>query len=225
MTLPKSIAIDGPAASGKTTLGKNLADELGYLFFDTGVMYRAVTWLAIQHRVSFDDEAKITELAENCEIDVRPASMPDGRNSDILANGQDVTWAIRQPEIDANVSLVSSYPGVRRALSKQQRRIGLRGEIVMVGRDIGTVVLPEAEVKIYLDASAKERARRRFEEIQNRQNEASYPDILAAVIERDRFDSTRDIAPLRAANDAIVINSDNLNAKQVLDKVKELLPK
>ena len=225
MTLPKSIAIDGPAASGKTTLGKNLADELGYLFFDTGVMYRAVTWLAIQHRVSFDDEAKITELAENCEIDVRPASMPDGRNSDILANGQDVTWAIRQPEIDANVSLVSSYPGVRRALSKQQRRIGLRGEIVMVGRDIGTVVLPEAEVKIYLDASAKERARRRFEEIQNRQNEASYPDILAAVIERDRFDSTRDIAPLRAADDAIVINSDNLNAKQVLDKVKELLPK
>ena len=147
MTLPKSIAIDGPAASGKTTLGKNLADELGYLFFDTGVMYRAVTWLAIQNKVPFEDEAKVTELTENSEIDVRAASKSDGRNSDVLADGQDVTWAIRQPEIDANVSLVSSYPGVRRALSKQQRRIGLRGEVVMVGRDIGTVVLPEAEVK------------------------------------------------------------------------------
>jgi CMP/dCMP kinase len=225
MTLPKSIAIDGPAASGKTTLGKNLADELGYLFFDTGVMYRAVTWLAIQNRVSFEDEVKITELSENCEIDVRPASKPDGRNNDILANGQDITWAIRQPEIDANVSLVSSYPGVRQALSKQQRKIGLRGEVVMVGRDIGTVVLPEAEVKFYLDASAEERARRRFKEIQSRQNEASYQDILAAVIARDRFDSTRDIAPLRAANDAIMINSDNLNAEQVLEKVKELLSK
>jgi cytidylate kinase len=223
MTLPKSIAIDGPAASGKTTLGKNLADELGYLFFDTGVMYRAVTWLAIQNKVPFEDEAKVTELTENSEIDVRAASKSDGRNSDVLADGQDVTWAIRQPEIDANVSLVSSYPGVRSALSKQQRRIGLRGKVVMVGRDIGTVVLPEAEVKIYLDASAEERARRRFEEIQRRQNEASYQDILTAVIARDRFDSTRDIAPLRAANDAIVIDSDDMDAGQVLEKVKKLI--
>jgi CMP/dCMP kinase len=152
---PSTIAMDGPAASGKSTIGLRLAHALGYTFFDTGVMYRAVAWLALQRRLDLLDEAAVTKLAEEANLDIRPASKKDGRACDVLAEGQDVTWETRRPEVDANVSVVSAYPGVRRALSAHQRRIGLRGKVVMVGRDIGTVVLPEADLKIYLDASAE----------------------------------------------------------------------
>ena len=152
---PNIIAIDGPAASGKSTLGRRLADSLGYLFFDTGVMYRAVTWIALQRGLNVRDEAAVTDLAEKIQIDVSPASKPDGRVCDVIVEGKDVTWETRRPEVDANVSIVSAYRGVRSAMSKQQRRIGQRGRAIMVGRDIGTVVLPEADLKIYLDASAR----------------------------------------------------------------------
>jgi cytidylate kinase len=219
------IAIDGPAASGKSTLGRKLADNLGYLFMDTGIMYRAVTWIAIQRGISTKSESEITTLAETTEFDVRPASQSDGRYCDILANGQDVTWQIRLPEVDANVSLVSSYGGVRRALTLQQRRIGLRGHIVMVGRDIGTVVLPEADLKIYLEASVEERARRRYQEILDRGDSASFDEILSAMRKRDLFDSNREVAPLRPAEDAIILNSDNLDAEQVLRRVMKLIRK
>ena len=158
---PSIIAIDGPAASGKSTLGRRLADALGYLFFDTGVMYRAVTWLALQRGTDVNDESAIAALAENAQIDVLPASKPDGRACDVMVEGRDITWAVRQTDVDRNVSTVATYREVRRALTEQQRRIGLRGKVVMVGRDIGTVVLPEADLKIYLDASAAERANRR----------------------------------------------------------------
>ena len=221
-TPPSIIAIDGPAASGKSTLGRRLADSLGYLFFDTGVMYRAVTWIALQRGLNVQDEAAITDLAEKIQIDVSPASKPDGRVCDVMVEGKDVTWETRRPEVDANVSIVSAYRGVRNAMSKQQRRIGQRGRVIMVGRDIGTVVLPEADLKIYLDASAQERARRRSNEIKARGGEADYDDILASVIERDRIDSTRDVAPLRAADDAVMIDSDSMSADEVFEKVKRL---
>src|SRR5262245_29639615 len=162
-TRPSIIAIDGPAASGKSTLGLRLAEALGYLFFDTGLMYRAVTWLALQRGMNIREEASVTALAQGMQIDVRPASKSDGRASDVLVDGRDITWETRLPEVDANVSVVAAYRGVRRAMSEQQRRIGRRGRVVMVGRDIGTVVLPEADLKIYLDASTHERARRRHE--------------------------------------------------------------
>ena len=139
--------------------------------------------------------------------------------SDILIAGQDITWETRLPEVEANVSRVSAYRGVRTALSQQQRRIGQRGKVVMVGRDIGTVVLPEADLKIYLDASAEQRAKRRYDEIIARGGAADYNEILAKVIDRDRIDSTRDVAPLKAAADAIVLDSDQLNAEQVFEKV------
>lgn len=223
MPRPSIIAIDGPAASGKSTIGKKLADELGYLFFDTGVMYRAVTWLALKNGVPIPDEAAVTALAENTEIDIRPPSQADGRNCDILAAGQEITWEIRRPEVEAHVSQVSAYPGVRRALSAQQRRIGQRGAVVMVGRDIGTVVLPEADLKVYLDASAEERARRRFQEITDRGGQASYDEILAAMRRRDQIDSTRAVAPLRPAEDALIIDTDRLNIAQVLDMIRELI--
>ncbi len=223
MPLPKTIAIDGPAASGKSTLGKKLADDLGYLFLDTGVMYRAITWVALQRGIPVQDEPAVTLLAERTEIDIRPPSYPDGRNCDILAGGADITWEIRLPEVDANVSLVSSYPGVRRALTEQQRRIGQRGGVVMVGRDIGTVVFPDAELKIYLDASAEERARRRYLEVHQRGGHETYEEILAAMLERDRFDSSREHAPLRPASDAIILDSDELDVEQVLGLAKTLL--
>lgn len=223
MPLPRMITIDGPAASGKTTLGLRLAEAVGFLFFDTGVMYRAVTWAALQRGIPIADEPGVSALAEIVIIDVRPPSVADGRPNDVLLDGEDITWEIRSPQVDANVSPVSAYAGVRRALTIQQRRIGLRGRVVMVGRDIGTVVLPEADLKIYLDASAEERARRRYHERIQRGEAADLAKILEVVRERDRIDSTRAVAPLRAAEDAVIIDSDNLNADQVLDQVKSLI--
>jgi cytidylate kinase len=215
---PSIIAIDGPAASGKSTLGLRLAAALGYLFFDTGVMYRAVTWLALDRGMDLRDEAAVTALAETTPIDVAPASRSDGRACDVLVDGRDITWETRLPEVEENVSLVSAYPGVRRALGQQQRRIGQRGRVVMVGRDIGTVVLPEADLKIYLDATAQERAGRRYREIIMRGGTADYHEILVKVIERDRIDSTRDVSPLKAADDAITLDTDKLNADEVFER-------
>lgn len=216
---PSIIAIDGPAASGKSTLGLRLANALGYLFFDTGVMYRAVTWLALTRGMDVRDEQAVTALAEETPMDVAPASKSDGRACDVIVDGRDITWETRLPEVDANVSVVSAYRGVREALSRQQRRIGLRGRVVMVGRDIGTVVLPEADLKIYLDAGAGERAKRRHEEVVARGGTSNYDDVLSKVIERDRIDSTRDVAPLRAAEDAVVIDSDHMDADEVFNAV------
>lgn len=222
MIVPNIIAIDGPAASGKSTLGRRLAESLGYLFFDTGIMYRAVTWGALQRGLDINDEASVTTLAETAQIEVCPPSQDDGRPCDIFLDGVDVTWETRRPDVEASVSPVSAYRGVRQALASQQRRIGLRGRVVMVGRDIGTVVLPEADLKIYLDASAEERARRRYEEILSRGEPAEYWQVLAGVRNRDEIDSTRAISPLRAAEDAVTIDSDNMNADQVFAKVEVL---
>ncbi len=223
MTLPQRIAIDGPAASGKSTLAERLAKALGYLYFDTGVMYRAVTWAALQRGIAMEDADKLTELAANLDIDVRPPSADDGRAYDVLVNGQDVTWAIRSPEVDKWVSVVAAHPGVRAALTEKQRAIGRRGKVVMVGRDIGTVVMPDADLKIYLDASAEERARRRYRERLARGEKADYAQILEAVRARDRLDKGRAVAPLRAAEDAVVINSDGLGVDEVFAKALELV--
>lgn len=220
MSLPKIIAIDGPAASGKSTLGRRLAEALGYLFFDTGVMYRALTWLALQQGIPVGDEKAITDLAEKTSIDVRPPSKRDGRMYDIFVAGQDVTWKIRNREVDDHVSIVSAYPGVRKALSALQRQIGLRGNVVMVGRDIGTVVLPEADIKIYLEASLDVRAQRRYLEFKARGKDVTLDEIREGMLARDHIDSTRPIAPLRPAQDAIIINSDALDIAQVLEQVK-----
>jgi cytidylate kinase len=223
MSIPTLIAIDGPAASGKSTLGELLAHELGYLYFDTGVMYRTVTWAALQRDIDPEDEEAVTGLADRIQIDVRAPSKNDGRAYDVWADGEDVTWRIRSAEVEANVSLVSSYRGVRRAMTAQQRRIGLRGKVVMVGRDIGTVVFPEAELKIYLVASVEERARRRYEEVKARGETASYEEILAAMRRRDAIDGTRQIAPMRPADDAMILSSDNLSIDEVFNKVRKLL--
>jgi cytidylate kinase len=217
------IAIDGPAASGKSTLGAELARRLGYLYVDTGAMYRAATLAVLRRSISIEDERDVTGVVSEIEIDVRPPTKNDGRQNDILVDGEDVTWEIRSPEVDRNVSQVSMYSGVRDILTRRQREIGKRGRVVMVGRDIGTVVLPDADLKIYLDASAEARARRRYLENEARGNSLSYEEILQAVKRRDHIDSTRELAPLRVAGDAIVIDSTQLNITQVFDRVFTLV--
>ena len=219
---PSIIALDGPAASGKSTVGRRLADALGYLFFDTGIMYRAVTWIALNHDMDLHNEEAISEMAQSAQIDVRQPTQNDGRAFDVIVAGKDVTWDVRSGDVDGNVSLVSAYAGVRTALSEKQRRIGLRGKVVMVGRDIGTVVLPEADLKIYMDASAEERARRRYDETIKRGEKADYAEILEKMIERDRLDSTRAVAPLRPADDATIINTDKMSEDQVYQRMLEM---
>ncbi|MGH2581753.1 MAG: (d)CMP kinase [Anaerolineales bacterium] len=217
-----TIAIDGPAASGKSTLAKSLADELGYFYFDTGVMYRAVTLAALRGSIPVDNEAALTDLAKQIPIDVRPASRDDGRLCDVTLDGEDVTWEIRRPKVDANVSQVSAFRGVRSALLEQQRRIGQRGGVVMAGRDIGTVVLPDADLKIFLDTSLEERARRRHSEMKDR-NQVSYQEVLASLRARDEIDSEREVAPLKPAKDAIILTSDGFQREEMLRRVVDLV--
>jgi len=221
--MPNVIAIDGPSASGKSTLAKLLADHLGYLYFDTGIMYRAVTLAAMEAGINIGDEISITRLAETVDIDVRPPSVEDGRMYDVYLDGRDVTWDIRRGDVEINVSPVSAYRGVRSALTEQQRKIGRRGRVVMVGRDIGTVVLPEAELKIYLEASPGERAIRRYKELLQRGDVIVYEKILESIQRRDQIDSTRQVAPLKPADDAVIIDTDNMSIKEVFSKVISLL--
>lgn len=223
-----TIAIDGPAGSGKSTLGKRLARELGLLYFDSGIMYRAVTCAALAHGLDVNAGSRIAALAESLQIDVRPPSRDDGRDNDLFAGGEEITWRVRSPEVDQSVSIVAANPGVRAALNTHLRKIGARGGIVMVGRDIGTVVLPGADIKIFLEASAEERARRRFLEREARGEPADYAEILESIRKRDEFDSSRETAPLRRAPDAFVLDSDGLSISEVLDRmlaiVREVRP-
>jgi cytidylate kinase len=220
---PSTIAIDGPAASGKSTVGEELAQRLGYLYLDTGAMYRAVTWIGLQRGIRLADEEAITELAQQLHIDVVPTTVEDGRRYTVLADDQDVTWDIRLPEVDANVSLVSTYGGVREAMVDQQRRIARAGRIVMVGRDIGSVVMPDADLKIYLDASVEERARRRWEEMLNRGEEADLEDVLRMMRRRDRIDSGRDISPLTIVPDAVMVDTTNMDIEEVVQELERLV--
>ena len=217
------IAIDGPVAAGKSSVGYDLANILGFLFFDTGVMYRAVTLAVILKGVDYKDEAAVGQLARQVKIDVLPPSKNDSRMYDVHLDGADVTWQIRQAEVEEVVSPVSAYPEVRQEMTRQQREIGLRGNVVMVGRDIGTVVLPDADLKFFLDASVEERARRRYEEIRQRKEPADLGKILAGLKRRDRIDSTRKMAPLILAKDAFVIATDGKKKELVVQEILEYI--
>jgi CMP/dCMP kinase len=225
MKIPACIAIDGPAASGKTTLGKLLADRLEYVFFDTGVMYRAATLAAMNQKLELSDEMAVTDLIRRIRIDVRKASIQDGRMNDVVLDDKDVTWAIRDRDVERNVSQVSAFPGVREELSGQQRHIGERGRVVMIGRDIGTVVMPSAGLKLFLEASPEVRALRRVNELENRGEHADYQEILKSMILRDKIDSSRETAPLKPAIDAVIISTDDMTLEQVYSKVIDLLKK
>lgn len=218
-----TIAIDGPAASGKSTIGERVAGALGYLYFDTGVMYRAVTWAALNRGIPIADEPAITDLAERLDIQVEPPSIDDGRQYTVRADGVDITWGIRAAAVNREVSPVSAYRGVRAALTVQQRRIGLRGAVVMVGRDIGSVVLPEAELKVFLDATLHERARRRFVESVERGTDVRFEDVVADLARRDEIDSSREVAPLSQAKGAVYLDTTRLDVEKVVAAILELV--
>ena len=216
-----TIAIDGPVASGKTAVGRALARRLAARFLDTGTMYRAVTWAAIDGGVDLADEAVVTELAEGLDIRL---TLDEGELV-MTVGGDDVTDLLRTPEVEAAVSSISAVAGVRRAMVAQQRRVARdgSGDIVMVGRDIGTVVLPDASIKVFLDASVRVRARRRHDELRRKGNLTDL-DLLAAEIElRDKIDSEREDSPLRPAIDGVRVDTDNLRIDQVVGLVLELV--
>lgn len=217
------IAIDGPAAAGKSTVAQALAHQLGALLFDTGSLYRAVTLAALRGQVAPTDAAAVAHLVTTSNLDVRPPTVDDGRLYDVYLDGADVTWDIRGPAVDAEVSTVSAHPQVRNALLDVQRRIARQGRVVMVGRDIGTVVVPDASVKIFLVASPKERARRRHQEQTERGLRQSFRDVLQDLELRDRLDSEREVAPLRPAADATIVSTDGLSVDEVVTRLNELV--
>lgn len=214
-----TIAIDGPAGAGKSTVGERLAKRLHAVYFDTGVLYRAVTLAALRRNIPPDDADALAELAGKLVVAVKRPSCDDGRQSDVLIDGEDVTWEIRSASVDHNVSEVSAHPGVRAALLDAQRRIGRSGRVVMVGRDIGTAVLPDAEVKIYLLASLQERARRRYEQLRSAGSAPDFDEILEEMRRRDRIDSERAASPLRPAADAVLVDTDGCSIDDVVDRI------
>ncbi len=213
MQLPSVITIDGPAGAGKSTLGELLAQRLGYLYFDTGVMYRALTLAALRQSLDLHDGAALEQLARNLFINVVPPTLADGRQYTVLLNNEDVTWAIRSTEVDRNVSLASRYPGVRAEMRRMQRAIGVQGRVVMVGRDIGTVVMPDAGLKIYLQASLETRAQRRAAEQIQRGGNGSLEQIRADIARRDDLDQH----VMQLAADALVLSSDDLSPEAEVD--------
>lgn len=220
--IPNQIAMDGTAASGKTTVGKIIAEKLGYIFFDTGIMYRVAAYGAYRKLHDITDEAKVSEIVESMDISLENDAETGTTN--VLLDGKNITDQLHSPEVDKIVSTVAAYPAVRTALTRQQRRIGLQGRVVMVGRDIGTVVMPDAELKIYLVASAETRAKRRYlENLSKHINSESYETILADIIKRDKDDSERAVAPLRPADDAVIIHTDDFTAQEVAEKILALI--
>jgi cytidylate kinase len=206
MGFPAVITIDGPAASGKSTLGELLARRLGYIYFDTGVLYRALTLLALRRGIVLDDAEALAELARSVELTVTPPTAEDGRQYTVLADGEDLTWALRDIAVDRNVSRVAGYPAVRGALRAQQRAIGLRGGVVMVGRDIGTVVMPDAEYKLFLDAPIHERARRRHAELAGRGAEIPLDTVAEDLRRRDALDERNTLIP----EDAVILSNEGM---------------
>jgi cytidylate kinase len=216
------VAIDGSAASGKSTVGRRVAAALGYRFLDTGVMYRAVTLAALDAGLDPDDEDGLTQLAQRLDIRVTLPDPGDDGRAKVLLDGVDVTSRLRATEVDRKVSLVSRVAGVRQALLQKQREIAARYPVVMAGRDIGTVVLRDAGLKVYLDASLEERARRRREDFAGEGRALPEGAVLDDIRRRDRIDSEREISPLRPAPDAVVIRTDGLDIEQVVEQVLAL---
>ena len=210
------IAIDGPSGAGKSTLGRMLARELDLLYIDTGSMYRAVAVAVIDQKVNAEDESAVGSLASQVKIDL--AGDPDELT--VTLDGQDITDRIRSEEVTAMSSVVSTIPAVRRAMVKRQREIGKRGA-VLNGRDIGTVVFPDAHIKFFLTALPQERAERRFNEERAQDPKADFEDTFADMVERDRRDSTRKDSPLKAADDAIMVDSTGLSISEVFQKMME----
>ena len=216
------IAMDGPAGVGKSTVGNLVAKALGYKFINTGEMYRALTWKALEEGVDLNDHESVLSLAKRLKWEFKPVE-EGGTTLKTFIDGQGVTLQIREERVSINSSLVAANPGVRKFLSKLQRELGEGGAIVMEGRDITTNVFPDADHKIYLDASPEERASRRYRQLKAAGQDADRDKILAAILKRDLNDLKREINPLKQAEDAVVIDSTHLTLHQVADKILRLV--
>lgn len=219
MNSPTIICLDGPAGSGKSTVSRLLAERLGFLHLDTGAMYRTVAFLAGEHGIDWADETRLAELAHSLAFEFLPTS----NGPQILVNGRDVSGAIRRPEISRGASIVSQHPKLRAELVAQQRRIGQRQSLVAEGRDMGTVVFPAATLKVYLDASIHERAKRRLLELREKNPQLGLEEVELEVAERDRRDTERAAAPLKAAADAVVLDTTALTLDDVLAELSRLV--
>lgn len=212
---PLQVAIDGPAGAGKSSVAKVLARRLGCIYLDTGAMYRAVTWLAMNQQVAFDDESGMKQLLDTLQLEFKEI---DGVQH-LFCNGTDVTEAIRTPEISANVSAVSMIPMVREEMTSQQRKIAAGFDVLMDGRDIGTTVLPDAQYKFFLTASLEERARRRALELEQKGVAVDIEQLMADIALRDEKDSNREVSPLRQAEDAVLVDTSDLTFDEVVEKL------
>ena len=216
------IAIDGPAAAGKSTVAKIVAGKKSYIYIDTGAMYRAITYLALKKGVDLNDEAALTALLKESAIDLTVS--PEGEQKVYIA-GEDVTEAIRTDSVSNQVSIVAKYAGIREEMTKRQQQLAEKGGVVMDGRDIGTHVLPNAEVKIFLLASVEERAKRRFEENVKKGYNVNYETLAEEIRRRDKLDSEREISPLKKADDALEIDTTSLTIDEVAEKILQVVDK
>ena len=212
--MKKIIAIDGPAGAGKSTVSKIVAARLGFTYIDTGAMYRAVGWKFLQTGKNFSEEL-LQEIVQSIEIELDDKAK-------VFVDGEEVTKAIRTPEVSRLASDVSKFGFVRKKLTELQRKMAAAGKVIMDGRDIGTQVLPNADLKIFLTASLEERARRRFEELQEKNSDVELEKIKQEIFLRDKQDSEREIAPLKQADDAILLDTTNLTIEEVANKILEL---
>jgi len=213
-----NIAIDGPAGAGKSTIARLVAGELGFVYVDTGAMYRAVTWSILQANLQSDQEAEVIAVAEKLAIRLVPG--PAGQQ--VFVDGQDVTAAIRSAAVTGNVSRVSQIAGVRRILTDMQQSLASGKGVVMDGRDIGSSVLPDAELKIFLTASVRVRAERRYKEIQHDRPDVTLEQLEREIAERDRMDESRETSPLVQAADAIRLDTTNMSIPEVVERILEL---
>ena len=221
MALGIKIAIDGPAAAGKSTIAKITAEKLGYTYIDTGAMYRALTHKALVHNINTRDGQELEKLLEETEIVLRPSI----NGQAVIVDGKDVTEDIRSQLVTANVSSVATHMGVRQLMVDKQRHLAIGAGVVMDGRDIGTAVLPDAELKIFMTASVEERAMRRHIENEKRGFTTSLEQLKAEIAERDRADSEREVSPLRQAEDAVLIDTTSMSITDVAEKISELAEK
>ncbi|HLR88651.1 MAG TPA: (d)CMP kinase [Atopostipes sp.] len=213
------IAIDGPASSGKSTIAKLLADEFQLVYVDTGAMYRTLTYLALKNNVEVNDEQSLADLLKETEITFKR----DKNGQEVFANEENVTEAIRQNDVTNNVSVVSSFPKVREELVRRQQVISEQSGVVMDGRDIGTVVLPNADVKIFLVASVEERAERRYLENKEKGIESDFERLKQEIIDRDEYDTNRKVSPLKQAQDAVRLDTTSLSIPEVVKKSIEII--
>ncbi|MCJ7814115.1 MAG: (d)CMP kinase [Candidatus Atribacteria bacterium] len=220
------IAIDGPAAVGKSTLAKLIARELDFLYIDTGAMYRAITWKVLKNSININNENIISDLVSDTCITIERVNSNNLKNDNrIFVDGEDVTEEIRDPKIDRNVSQIARLPKIRKQLIHLQRKLAEKGNIIMEGRDIGSVILPKADIKLYFTASEEERIKRRYTELIDKGYQVNYEEVKKQIVQRDEIDSKRKYAPLIKAKDAIVIDSTEKSIEEVKDEIFKIIRK